>query len=142
MTTKPENQFISSVHAHLPPPSKLYRMKNNNEFIAGVADCWYSGKLRDLWIEWKFLVLPVRDSTVIDMMAGKKPIISALQQEWLRERHKEGRHVWVGVGSAKGGVIFPDLEWEEAFTADEFRRLMSDRKTLAGQIADFVQGTA
>lgn len=145
---KPENQFINSVHAHLPPPSELYRMKNHSEYTAGVADCWYSGrgkKSKDLWIEWKFITVPVRDTTVIDLVTRPspktEPILTELQQEWLRERTLEGRNVVVGIGSAKGGVIlWGDFEWQRQITAAEFRDRMQDRKSLASTIANFVQG--
>ena len=61
MSRGPENNFISSVHKHL--PMKLYRMKNNNPYNGGIADVWYSGSKADLWIEYKFVKLPARDTT-------------------------------------------------------------------------------
>lgn len=108
-------------------------MKNHNEYNGGIADCWYSAR-RDLWIEWKFVAIPKRDATPI------VPALSALQQEWLKDRLKEGRNVWVGIGSKTGGVILRDLEWEQPITARDFRARIVDRKTLAGVIAGFVQG--
>ena len=136
--TTPENTFIASVHAHLPPPSKLYRMKNHNAYTAGVADSWYSGQgpgSRDLWIEWKFIKVPVRDDTLI------VPNLSALQTDWLNERYVEGRNVWVGIGSKDGGIFLHAMEWEQPFSAKEFRRTMFKRKELASMIASFVQGS-
>jgi len=140
MSVKPENQFISSVHAHLPPPSELYRMKNNNEYTAGIADCWYSGR-RDLWIEWKFLVVPARDTTVIDLVTGKKPALSFLQQSWLAQREAEGRNVWVIVGCKEGGVLFCSAkQWGAPMTAGAFRAKLMSRMNLANAITQFVQG--
>ena len=142
--TKPENVFIASVHAHLPPPSKLYRMKLNNSYLSGPADNWYSGSghgSKDLWIEWKFIVVPKRDSTMIDINAGKKPALSALQRDWLAERHAEGRNIWVGIGSEKGGVILEHLSWLQPMSAKDFRAAMMKRKQLAEYIAAFVQGS-
>lgn len=92
MAKQPEGTFIASVHKHL--PEGLYRQKNHNPYNGGIADVWYSGE-RDLWVEYKFLVLPKRDTTVIDLVGGKEPSISRLQQEWLHSRHCEGRNVGV-----------------------------------------------
>ena len=64
---KPETVFTNSVHTHL-DRATLYWMKNHNEYVGGVFDCWYSGKgdsSTDLWIEYKFVVLPKRDATLV-----------------------------------------------------------------------------
>ncbi len=134
MARGPENTFIGSVHKHL--PMELYRMKNHNEYNGGIADCWYSGK-RDLWIEYKFIVVPKRDTTVIDLVGGKDPILSHLQQEWLRQRHMEGRNVWVIVGCKEGGVLYRNLGWEPSASAGNFRSWIQTRKDLASEIANF-----
>ena len=131
MSKGPENTFISSVHKHL--PAKLYHMKNHNAYVGGIADVWYSGD-RDLWVEYKFIVVPKRPDTVIDLITGKAPAISHLQQEWLRSRHEEGRSVGVVVGSKDGGVWFPGLAWDQTYTAGKFCQLMKNRKELAAVI--------
>ena len=136
MAAKPETTFIASVHKHLPPT--LYRVKNNNEYTAGIADVWYSG-VRDLWVEYKFIVVPKRPDTVIDLLTGKNPAISYLQQEWLRSRHEEGRSVGVIVGSKDGGVWFPGLTWDATYPAKKFLSLLQTRKDLAGTIEKEVQ---
>lgn len=136
MAAKPETTFIASVHKHLPPT--LYRVKNNNEYTAGIADIWYSG-VRDLWVEYKFIVVPKRPDTVIDLITGKNPAISYLQQEWLRSRHEEGRSVGVIVGSKDGGVWFPGLTWDATYPAKKFLSLLQTRKDLAGTIEKEVQ---
>jgi len=126
MSTKPENQFISGVHKHL--DAAVYRMKNNNPYTGGVADCWYSGTKCDLWIEYKFITIPKRPDTVIILD------LSALQLEWLRNRHNEGRHVEVIAGATEGGVIFSRLDWEEPILAQNFRERIRSRKELAEYI--------
>lgn len=136
MAAKPETTFIAGVHKHLPPT--LYRVKNNNEYTAGIADVWYSG-VRDLWVEYKFIVVPKRPDTVIDLITGKNPAISYLQQEWLRSRHGEGRSVGVIVGSKDGGVWFPGLTWDATYPAKKFLSLLQTRKDLAGTIEKEVQ---
>lgn len=138
MSRKPENVFIESVHRHLPPKDELYRMKNHNEFNAGVADVWYSGASNDLWVEYKFIVVPVRDTTVIDLVGGDKPAISHLQQTWLTERAAEGRNVGVIVGCKDGGVWFPGTTWNCTYTAKHFRDVVLTRKVLAQTIEALV----
>lgn len=136
MSQGPENTFIGSVHKHL--PAGIYRMKNHNQYNGGIADVWYSG-VRDLWVEYKFIVVPKRPDTVIDLITGKNPAISYLQQEWLRSRHEEGRSVGVIVGSKDGGVWFPGLTWDATYPAKKFLSLLQTRKDLAGTIEKEVQ---
>ena len=136
MSQGPENTFIGSVHKHL--PAGIYRMKNHNQYNGGIADVWYSG-VRDLWVEYKFIVVPKRPDTVIDLITGKNPAISYLQQEWLRSRHAEGRSVGVIVGSKDGGVWFPGLTWDATYPAKKFLSLLQTRKDLAGTIEKEVQ---
>lgn len=137
MSKGPENTFIGSVHKHL--PTKLYHMKNHNQYNGGIADVWYSG-VRDLWIEYKFIVVPKRPDTVIDLLTGKAPAISYLQQEWLRSRHGEGRSVGVIVGSKNGGVWFPGLAWDQPFTTADFLKKLQSRKELADVILKETHG--
>lgn len=133
----PENTFIASVNRHLPPMRELYRMKNHNVYNGGIADVWYSGAKADLWVEYKFIVVPKRDDTLIDLVGGKSPILSALQQDWLSERHAEGRNVGVIVGSKDGGVWYPGTTWANLMTAQQFRAQIESRYSLSQLIADF-----
>ena len=91
LAAKPETTFYTSVHRHLPPLDKLHREKMANPYRGGTADHWYDGPDADLWIEWKFIVLPKRGNTTIDLVTprGKKleSPLSALQQDWLAGRH-------------------------------------------------------
>ena len=126
------------MHRHLPPPTKLYRQKNHDEFNAGVADCWYSGPCRDLWVEYKFLSdgkIPVR--AAVDLVT-KQRYLSSLQLDWLNERHSEGRNVWVIVGCKDGGVVYRKREWELQFSPDVFREFLMSRARLASEIERFV----
>lgn len=132
MSTGPENTFISSVHKYLPPD--LYRMKNHNQYNGGIADCWYSGSEGDLWVEYKFIKVPVRDSTLIDLTTGGNPALSYLQQEWLRARCVEGRNVGVIIGSKDGGVWCPGESWSAPLTARQFRDTLKTRRGLAEMI--------
>lgn len=136
MSQGPETTFINSVHRHL--PADFYRMKNHNQYNGGIADCWYSGVSGDLWVEYKFLSLPKRQNTLISLVDGKNPPLSRLQQQWLCDRKKEGRNVFVIVGAKNGGVIFTSPEeWAASFTAQQFTALLMDRKAIAGRIFEF-----
>lgn len=110
-------------------------MKNHNAYTGGIADCWYSGKAGDFWVEYKYLEIPKRDDTIIDLMDTKKPYaLSALQQQWLRDRYNEGRHVAVIVGSKDGGLVRVNKGWESEFSARLMRQELLTRK----QIADWI----
>ena len=107
-------------------------MKNHNQFNGGIADVWYSGNAADLWIEYKFIAVPLRDKTVI------VPELSALQREWLASRHAEGRNVGVIVGSKDGGVWYPGITWQTPIDAGQFRAQLQNRKTLAVSICNLI----
>lgn len=126
----PENTFIQSVHRHL--PAELYRMKNHNQYNGGIPDCWYSGPAGDLWIEYKFVILPKRDSTIVGIE------LSELQKNWLRSRHAEGREVGVIVGCPQGGAWFPGVTWDRPHSAVDFRALINSRQNLAATITRIV----
>lgn len=135
MARQPENTFIQSIHRLL--PDTIYKQKNHNEYHGGIADVWYDDK-RDAWIEYKFLVLPVRDTTVINLAGGKTPPITALQQQWISDRHRNGRTVGVIVGCKQGGVWFPGVSWRDPLTVGEFRSRLLSRKDLAEVVIDLV----
>lgn len=140
MSKGPENRFITSVHRLLPPVDEAYRMKNHNEYNGGIADVWYSGKVADLWVEYKFIAVPKRATTMIDLCDTKKDLLTALQQEWLSGRHKEGRNVAVIVGCEAGGVILPDLVWKQPLSTGDFVSRITTRKSIADWIMQRVYG--
>ena len=139
MAAKPENTFIQAVHRHLPPVHQLYREKMANPYHGGTPDVWYSAKL-DLWVEYKFITVPKRPDTVINLVSPKDPMLSALQQQWLADRYTEGRNVQVIVGCKEGGVVFTDTAWTRPVTAVEFRKRLLTRQQVAQHIASIVQG--
>ena len=102
-----EGDYTQDVRSHLPPG--VYALKLNLPYTAGVADNWYSGLGGDLWVEYKYY--PEMPST-LRLITGKSPKITLLQQDWLRQRSGEGRHVAVVVGSTQGGVILDHLSWD------------------------------
>lgn len=139
MSKGPENTFIGSVHRHLPEDGPYY-MKTFNPLMGGPPDIFYSGKKADLWVEYKFIHLPVKDTTVINLItpsAKRDSGISALQQDWLLGRHREGRNVAVLVGSKNGGVLLMGDLWNTTYSKAEYTALMLDRKSLARKIVEF-----
>lgn len=139
MSSGPETRFIASVHKHLPPAEEFHREKMANPYRGGTADSWYSGTKRDLWVEWKWVELPKRYDTLIDITAGKKPSLSMLQQHWIRDRRTEGRNVWVIVGSKIGGMVFVDDAWSTAHRTDTYLAHSRRRVEIADMILDFCQ---
>lgn len=115
MAAKPETTFTLSVHRHLPPKGLLHREKMNNPYHSGTADVWYSGPVKDLWIEYKFVQLPARAATRVAVDC------SELQFEWLRGRHRDGRSVWVIVGCKAGGSSCVTLPGKRAGLAPTSR---------------------
>ena len=136
MAVKPENSFISGVHKHLPSIKVIHREKMNNPYRGGTADMWYSGKLNDLWIEYKFLPRVPQRGIITPERFG----LSALQSDWLRGRYAEGRNVGVIVGCPKGGVIMRDLMWELEWSVEDFSKAICDRKFLANWIVQQTTG--
>ena len=131
MSAKPETTFYNSVHRHLPPPSELHREKMANPYRGGTFDFWFSGK-RDLWIEYKFVVLPKRDNTQIDYG------LSALQLDWGQRRAAEGRAVWVIVGCKDGGVVLTDAHvFGYRPSRAEFAPYILTRADVARQIVNY-----
>lgn len=134
----PEATFIASIHRLLPREDELHREKMNNPYSSGTADVWYSGA-RDLWIEYKFIVIPKRSTTLIDLTVGKAPALSVLQQHWLGRRYDEGRNIWVIVGCKEGGVIMKDKDWLSAWPTEQFSTELLGRLALAQQITRFLE---
>ena len=146
MAAKPETTFYTGVHKHL---TDLYFEKMANPYRGGTFDCWYSGR-RDLWVEYKFIELPKRNTTTIDLCTprGKNmgSPLSALQQQWGADRHREGRNIWVIVGISVGrdsqGLVHRcPASWQRTdFTVDEMRPLLQTRRQIADEIETFTSG--
>jgi hypothetical protein len=125
--SKPESSFIAGVHKLL--AGACHAEKMHNPYRGGTFDCWYSGTAADLWVEYKFVVLPKRATTLI------VPELSPLQLKWGTERQAEGRNVAVIVGSREGGIILPTAAtWTDGVTVATFLRDLCTRR----QIADFI----
>jgi hypothetical protein len=139
VTSKAENSFIRGVHVYV----QSYNEKMHNAYRGGTPDVWYSGNKGrrkysgDLWAEYKFIVVPKKDTTMI------VPELSKLQFEWLRDRRAEGRDVTVIVGCREGAVIFDrEVDWKQGMTTERFRASLMSRKDTAAYIDDRVATTA
>jgi hypothetical protein len=123
-----EHSFIRAIHRLL--PKHVYRWKINDNFAGGVADAYYSGVAGDLWIEYKFVSLPKRDTSKVIFGA------SAQQIRWLCQRKQEGRRVYLVVGSDEGCLIVdePDVWRKNSVSAAYFRRNAVDRKVIVDLI--------
>lgn len=132
----PENRYIQSIHRLL--PARVYRMKNHNPYNAGIADCWYSGDHADLWLEYKYLCLPKRPSSIVDLCGGKNPPLTDLQQEWLHNRHLEGRAVGVIIGTPYGGLWYPGTSWRKPLSSAECAKALLTKPALAALITNAV----
>jgi hypothetical protein len=130
-----EHGFIRSVHRKL--PAEIYRWKINDNFEGGVADAYYSGNKGDLWIEYKYLrELPKRSTTAI------RTTLSAQQQLWLADRHREGRRVALVIGSPAGCLVLttPDA-WNQDLTRDDFIRSAIEKTRLVSYIVETTTST-
>lgn len=132
MAVKRESTFHTSVNKHV--PRDVYRMKNNNPFVAGVPDVWYSGNLSDLWVEFKWLPRTPQRGSVLPVK-----LLSELQAQWLLDRHSEGRKVAVIIGCPDGGVVLPGDTWKREISVKEFSDLVQSRPALAQWITSQVQ---
>lgn len=118
MAAKPENNFIANIHKRL--KVQVYAEKMYNPLRGGTPDVYYEGK-RMLWVEYKFIPLPSRDSTLV------LPQLSDLQNLWLKRCYANTFRARVIVGFKEGkhyyGVVYnsPD-EWTETMTTQEFKR--------------------
>ena len=131
MSAKPESKYILTIHRHVSP--NIYWMKNNNDYVGGVPDVWYSGK-KDLWVEYKYI-----PRTPVRAIIKPLELLSGLQADWLRERYNEGRNVAVIIGCPDGGVILTDLNWENAMQPEEFCNLILPNKKVSVWIEETVQ---
>ena len=137
MASKPESTFITSLHRHFPSKEVPYHMKNHNVYNGGIPDVWYSGRHGDMWVEYKFIEVPKRLTTVI------VPNLSELQLQWLSDRQCEGRNVYVIIGCKSGGMVLSGTEqWRNGITTEQFQNALQTRKQLADWITQICVGEA
>lgn len=123
-----ETTFWQSLRKKLVP--RVYALKLNLRFTAGVPDCWLSGSKDDLWLELKYVqkLPPAVDCT---------KLLSERQQDWIRRRYAEGRNVGVLIGSPDGHVYYPCLSWQDQqLTRGRFLELAQSTKEVAEMLIE------
>ena len=132
MSAKPETTYANGVHKYL--PASVYVEKMNNPYRGGTPDYYVEGFSRVRWIEYKFIEVPKRDSTII------KPNLSSLQREWLGRNFERGHRPLVVIGSRIGGVALWDPGvWDGGLDAASFRRFAKSKEEIALLISSSVQ---
>lgn len=129
MTAKAETTFIQALHKVL--PEHVYREKMNNPYRGGTPDCYYEHR-RNLWVEYKFVILPKRDDTFIACFT------SELQRDWLRRCFDNGLNPFVITGckvpgrkQSMGVVYSTPSEWETGLPCGEFKDCLVSLDSLA-----------
>lgn len=130
MSTKPESNYISSIHKQL--PTSVYKEKMYNPLRRGTPDVWYSGNGGDVWIEYKYL--PKLPKVIV---ATK--LLTALQTLWLQARAHEGRNVRVIIGSPQGAVVLTADQLSSRLDPTDF---VMSKKQVAEYICDQVNNRA
>lgn len=135
MAAKPETNFSNALRDAL--PEGIYSMKNNNEYVSGIPDLWFSGRKGDLWVEMKFIqklpkTVPIRPYD----------LLSKMQEKWLRDRYEEGRNVAVIIGCKRStrleGIVLRDLAWERDICPQDFEALIVSKSELVSFIKEQV----
>ena len=132
MAAKPETTFTRRLTSKL--PKSIYVMKNHNQYVGGVPDLWLSGNLGDLWLEMKYV-----DPLPVNVPIRPLKLLSTLQDDWLKARHKEGRNVAVVIGCKTGGVVLRHTEWDQEIPVQQFKSLIKSLPDLAELIKEQVE---
>ena len=124
-----ETTFWQALRKKLYP--RVYAMKLNLRFMAGVPDVWLSGSEDDLWVELKYMstLPPVVDPT---------KLLSTLQQEWLTSRYAEGRCVGVLIGSPDGHLYFHGLSWQCVVSREKWIQTGKKTNEIAEDLIDML----
>lgn len=89
-----------------------------------MADCWYSGLMSDLWVEYKWIEYLPKSASI-------SPALTPMQLRWLNGRHDEGRTVSVVLGTRDGGVIYTEGEWNRALDLATLSARLYDKRAVA-----------
>jgi hypothetical protein len=106
-----EHGFIKAVHRHLSP--EVYRWKIHDTYTGGVPDAFYCGPAGSLWVEYKYIKLPKRKTTVVNFG------LSELQQIWLTQVAYFGQTTILAVGWEQSAQVFYGPHIHKSATQDE-----------------------
>ena len=123
-----EHGFVRSVHRQLSPD--VFVWKINDKFAGGVPDAFYAGPARCLFVEYKYIKLPKRPTTLV------RTGLSEQQKLWLNRMLTLGKPVAVVLGSNEGHII-TTKNWDTPVSAEHFRQHAMSTKAVAAQISAF-----
>ena len=118
-----EHSYIRSVHRHLPP--EILTWKILDPYQGGVPDAFYAGPAGQLWVEYKFTKLPVRDSSKVAVC------LSEQQKLWLSRLRKNNIPCAVILGTLEGGVVLDLSESYGMLTKGDIADRLQDQKSIA-----------
>lgn len=130
-----ETQYWTRFRPLLVP--RIYAWKINASYVKGIPDWWGSGTNQDLWCENKRIHNDGPVPELLDLCDHTK-YLSVNQQEWLRERHGEGRQVGVLVFSKAGYVFLPGLTWEVPIPREAFLSLTRTKHEMAEELIELL----
>ena len=123
-----EHGFVRSVHRQLSPD--VFVWKINDKYAGGVPDAFYAGPARCLFIEYKYVKLPKRDTTLV------KTSLSVQQKLWLDRMLGMDKQVALVIGSVLGSIII-DKDWDHPIPTELFRQRAMSTQAVAKWISAF-----
>lgn len=130
-----ETNYWQAFRKHLVP--RVYAWKIAASFVKGIPDWWGSGVHQDLWVENKRIFQDGELPAFLDLTDEDK-YLSALQQLWLRRRHREGRNVGVIVFSKKGHIYLPGVDFLNPISKLDFLEKSMPYKDLASRLINIL----
>lgn len=124
-----EHGFIKAVHRHLSP--EVYRWKIHDTYTGGVPDAFYMGPAGSLWVEYKYVKLPKRDTTIVTFG------LSILQRSWLTRAQSYGQLVAVIVGFEQFAAVLTNPQFFGGLT----KRQLHEEALSFQQTASWIESS-
>ena len=119
-----EHGFVRSVHRQLSPD--VFVWKINDKYAGGVPDAFYAGPARCLFVEFKYVTLPKKETSLV------RTNLSEQQKLWLNRMLAMDKNVAVVIGSDSGGLILSSGAWNSQVTKTTFTKYaLSNNKISA-----------
>jgi len=130
-----EHSFVKAVHRHL--PKELIRWKIRDTFTGGVPDAYYCGPSSSLFVEYKFIKLPKRSSTIVKLN------LSALQLEFLGKLNSFHQPAAVIVGFISNNnnfsIFLSDAVWTKPLSVAYYSENKISVTNIAQRISTICQ---
>ena len=114
------------MHRHLSP--EVYRWKIHDTYTGGVPDVFYCGPAGSLWVEYKYIRLPKRKTTVVTFG------LSELQLIWLTKIAMYGQTTILVVGWQQSAQVLYGPYITQTTSQDELVNNSLSFKELASLI--------